>query len=82
MVFPDPDGSGTLLFKSYEPATAIPHADRIPLAIIPTEAAHAVLAELARHLGAVEHPEQLRKDYDAERARVDRLIGIVAEYRA
>lgn len=49
---------------------------------IPHEAANAFLAELSRLLGAVEHPEQLRKDYEAERARVDRLIGIVAEYRA
>jgi hypothetical protein len=28
----------------------------------------------SRQLGAVEHPEQLRRDYDAERARVDKLI--------
>lgn len=39
------------------------------------EAAHALLGALARELGAVEHPEQLRKDYEHERGRVDRLIG-------
>jgi hypothetical protein len=42
---------------------------------VPSDALHALLAALSRHLGAVEHPEALRRDYDAERRRVDRLIG-------
>ena len=41
---------------------------------IPVEALHPLLAALSRHLGAVEHPEQLRSDYMAERKRVDKLI--------
>lgn len=46
-----------------------------PALLIPAEASHALLASLARHLGAVEHPEQLRRDYEAERGRVDRFIA-------
>jgi len=42
---------------------------------LPASAAHSLFAELGRALGAVESPVALRKDYDAERARVDRLIG-------
>lgn len=42
---------------------------------VPEHALHPLLAALSRHLGAVEHPEQLRADYVAERARVDRFIA-------
>lgn len=52
-----------------------------PALEIPRDAAPALLAALAKFLGAVEHPEQLRKDYDAERARVDRLIGALMTER-
>lgn len=45
------------------------------LAVVPHDAAHAVLGALARRLGAVEHPEQLRRDYEHERGRVDKLIN-------
>lgn len=43
-------------------------------AVIPDGAAHELLGELSRVLGAVEHPEQLRKDYEHERGRVDRMM--------
>lgn len=42
---------------------------------LPADSAHALLAALSRHLGAVEHPEQLRADYMAERARVDKMLN-------
>jgi hypothetical protein len=42
--------------------------------VIPADAAHALLAAFSRHLGAVEHPQQLRRDYEAERKRVDKFI--------
>jgi hypothetical protein len=49
-----------------------------PWAIVPYEALPALLSAISRHLGAVEHPQQLRRDYDEERGRVDRLIEIIA----
>lgn len=36
--------------------------------------AHALLEELLRHYQGSENTRQLRKDYEAERARVDKLI--------
>lgn len=55
-------------------AAALPD---FPFARIPDGAMNAILAALAKELGAVEHPQQLRADYLAERARVDRLIGML-----
>ena len=46
---------------------------------LPDGASHALLAALAHHLGAVEHPEQLRRDYEAERKRVDTFIAFLTE---
>lgn len=48
--------------------------DYSPSFTIPEQAAHELLHELARELGAVEHPEQLRRDYMDERKRVDKFI--------
>lgn len=64
------DGKGVM--HPHSPATIVDpeHA----LAVVPHDAAHALLGALARTLGAVEHPEQLRADYMAERKRVDRFI--------
>lgn len=53
--------------------------DAKPTFCVPTGAAHALLAALARQLGAVEHPEQLRRDFEHERGRVDRLIAYLTE---
>lgn len=48
---------------------------------LPTDALPALLAELSKHLGAVEHPMQLRSDYEFERKRADKLtdalLGVV-----
>lgn len=63
---------GLTLTQTYERGALLAQAVGIEL---PVDALHAVLAALARHLGAVEHPEQLRADYMAERARVDKLIA-------
>jgi len=41
---------------------------------IPDDAVHQVLGELARALGAVEHPEQLRRDFERLRDRHDKLV--------
>lgn len=51
-------------------------------ATIPYDAAHAFLAALSRQLGAVEHPEQLRRDFEHERGRVDKLIDWLMVHRA
>jgi hypothetical protein len=39
------------------------------------EQGRALLAALLRHYNGADDARMLRKDYDAERARVDRLIG-------
>lgn len=56
-----------------EAARVADHSDHY-WAKLPMDAAHALLGELARTLGAVEHPEQLRRDYEHERGRVDKLM--------
>jgi hypothetical protein len=72
-------GGYAILGPGGESRTVVTEPDASPLTTapalrIPTDAAPALLAALSRHLGAVEHPEQLRRDYEAERARVDRFI--------
>lgn len=42
---------------------------------LPEDFARALLDALALHFGGTGDTRQLRKDYDAERARVDKLIG-------
>lgn len=46
-----------------------------PTITIPDEVARALLDALAAHYGGTGDTRQLRRDYDAERARVDRLIA-------
>lgn len=41
---------------------------------VPVDALAPLLGALSARLGAVEHPQQLRADYEHERARVDRFI--------
>jgi hypothetical protein len=57
----------------------LPHGDATtpdpePTLQIPTEAMAALYGALGHWLGAVESPAQLRKDYEAERKRVDLFI--------
>lgn len=44
---------------------------------IPTDAARALYDALAQHFGGTSNSKQLRADYDAERARVDKLTDTV-----
>ncbi len=55
------------------PAGARLNDDARAWMLLPEDAAHALLGELGRTLGAVEHPEQLRRDFEHERQRVDGL---------
>lgn len=48
-----------------------------PTLTIPEDMARALLDALAAHFGGVSEVQTLRKDYDAERARVDRLVGFL-----
>lgn len=47
--------------------------------VIPERAAHSLLAVLSRELGAVEHPEQLRRDFERLRDRHDKLVDHILE---
>lgn len=49
-----------------------------PTMILPTGMALALLDALSRHFGGTGDMRQLRKDHDAERARVDKLIGTLS----
>jgi hypothetical protein len=50
-----------------------------PTLQLPHDAAHALLAALTNHYQGVDDQRALRKDYDAERGRVDQLIDTVAQ---
>lgn len=52
-----------------------------PTLSVPPEASEALLEAFKRHLASAEGyvPTEARKDYLAERARVDRLIGALIE---
>ena len=77
------DGSGRVIVygprahhRPVEPGDAASPGDLEPTLRLPEHALPALLGSLSAHLGAVEHPQQLRRDYDAERARVDKLIDL------
>lgn len=44
---------------------------------IDEDVAKALYEALSRYYGSTQDTKQLRKDYDAERARVDKLIGAI-----
>ena len=44
-----------------------------------SDAAHAVLEGLTRHYHGAEDTRALRKDYDAERARVDNFLDVILQ---
>ena len=73
-----PDGS-VIVYGPGDQARIIPAGATLPDDVepslrVPEDALPALLAALSSHLGAVEHPQQLRRDYDAERARVDQAL--------
>jgi len=53
----------------------VPEAATAPTLSIPVDAARALYDALAQHFGNTSDARQLRRDYDAERGRVDKLIG-------
>ena len=65
-------GAGGDTVSHVEPRAEVGHID--PTLRLPEQALPALLAAISGHLGAVEHPQQLRRDYDAERARVDQAL--------
>ena len=50
-----------------------------PTLTLPDEAARALLEELTRYYHGVEDTRALRRDYDAERGRVDALLAAVTD---
>lgn len=52
-----------------------PAADTGPSLNLPDELARALLEALVRHYHGAEDTRHLRRDYEAERARVDRFIS-------
>jgi hypothetical protein len=55
--------------------TRVDEAAQPPPLRIPTDAARALYDALAQHFGGTSNSKQLRVDYDAERARVDKFIN-------
>jgi hypothetical protein len=53
-----------------------------PTLILPESAARALLTSLGRHFDGAEDMRALRRDYDAERQRVDRLTGALIQLAA
>ncbi|WP_188187502.1 hypothetical protein [Nonomuraea sp. SYSU D8015] len=54
-------------------------AESYPSFALPVQAAHSLLDALYEVYGGTSDARQLRKDYEAERGRVDRLIGMLAD---
>lgn len=50
-----------------------------PTFCIPAEAGHALLNALVRHYQGAEDTRALRRDYDAERKRVDHHVEVIAD---
>lgn len=50
-----------------------------PTLVVPLQARAAFVDAMSEFLGGTQGPAALRKDYEAERARVDNLIGTVQE---
>lgn len=70
--FAKPDGSTEMLDEKQLMEGQEVEPMRFPIDILP-----ALLGALSSHLGAVEHPQQLRRDYENERKRVDELMNTV-----
>lgn len=66
------DGTEHRIFNATE-ALALPEGRCAGLRI-PEDAVGPLFVALAKYVGAVEHPQQLRSDYEHERGRVDKLI--------
>lgn len=77
----EPDGRGhsvvTEIGTDSVGLTRVDEGARMPSLRIPTDAARALYDALAQHFGGTSNSKQLRADYDAERARVDKLTAAV-----
>ena len=60
----------------------VPMGEQAPTLFLPDDIARPLLDALAQHYGGTGDTRTLRTDYEAERARVDRLIGVMIERRA
>ena len=60
----------------------VPAGTMPPALVIPQDAARALLDALAQHFGGTGDTRQLRKDYDAERTRVDKMINHLIDLSA
>lgn len=61
------------------PGAAIHDSILEPTFVLPFDSGRALLEELTRHYNGAEDTRQLRKDYDAERKRVDEQGKIIAD---
>lgn len=61
------------------PGAAIHDSILEPTFVLPWDSGRALLEELTRHYNGAEDTRQLRKDYDAERKRVDEQGKIIAD---
>jgi hypothetical protein len=66
------DAAGGLTLKLAEEGT------QVPTFLLPSTVARALLDALAQHFGGTGDVRQLRKEHDAERARVDKLIATLS----
>lgn len=62
-----------ITFQDTDPGIYMPE----PTMRIPDSLGRALLDALTAHYGGATDTRTLRKDYEAERARVDRLIGMI-----
>jgi hypothetical protein len=73
-----PPGTFTAITEIGKDSVALTRVEEnaeAPTLRIPTDAARALYDALAQHFGGTSNSKQLRADYDAERGRVDKLIG-------
>lgn len=73
--FASREGAGTFpRWEPIEPGDAVEPSFSLAL-----DEAQALLAALHSHFQGVDDQRALRADYDAERGRVDKLLGVVSE---
>lgn len=61
------------------PGLAVPDSVLEPTFVLPFDSGRALLDALARHYSGAEDTRALRRDYDAERSRVDEQAKVIAD---